>query len=388
MQTSDGVPIAVSDWLPDGPVDVFLLHGLCLTRHSWQGVVRRLRQPGIRVVYYDHRGHGSSGRAAPATYSPGQLAQDLAEIVTTLRISGPLTMAGHSMGGMAALSYLARAATEKLVRPCGLVLVATAAAGLTDHGIARVLALPGIDTLLDVIDHVPHTLREQVMRSLARPLHDAMDDIEIARVVWIRITQARAHTTRPTGTGWKYHIDPAGSSTSMPGYLEAYVDRMAAAAKRLHHVSLECRPAIEVVRSYGAFAGACLYVDPPYLGSTRTDGGNGYRVDMRDLDAHAELLDELLACRASVVLSGYASDLYDHTLAEWSRIEIPTGTAQGGTYQTRTEVIWSNRPIGEQPALFDVIQQLSGGSPETAFKPRTDAVTYRSPTTCTEEEIR
>ena len=121
----------------------------------------------------------------------------------------------------------------------------------------------------------------------------------------------------------------------------------------------------------------------------RTDGGNGYRVDMRDLDAHAELLDELLACRASVVLSGYASDLYDHTLAEWSRIEIPTGTAQGGTYQTRTEVIWSNRPIGEQPALFDVIQrQLSGGSPETAFKPRTEAVTYRSPTTCTEEEIR
>ena len=104
VQTSDGVPIAVSDWLPDGPVDhtVFLLHGLCLTRHSWQGVVRRLRRPGIRVVYYDHRGHGSSGRAAPATYSPGQLAQDLAEIVTALRISGPLTMAGHSMGGMAA----------------------------------------------------------------------------------------------------------------------------------------------------------------------------------------------------------------------------------------------------------------------------------------------
>ena len=38
--------------------------------------------------------------------------QDLAEIVTALRISGPLTMAGHSMGGMAALSYLARAATD------------------------------------------------------------------------------------------------------------------------------------------------------------------------------------------------------------------------------------------------------------------------------------
>lgn len=201
VQTSDGVAIAVSDWLPDGPVDhtVFLLHGLCLTRHSWQGVVRRLRRPGIRVVYYDHRGHGSSGRAAPATYSPGRLAQDLAEIVTALRISGPLTIAGHSMGGIAALSYLARAATEQPVRPCGLVLVATAAAGLTDHGVGRVLALPGIDTLLDVIDHIPHTLCEHVMRGLARPLCDVVTG---DRKVAAALAQAFRATPAATALGF------------------------------------------------------------------------------------------------------------------------------------------------------------------------------------------
>lgn len=201
VQTSDGVAIAVSDWLPAGPVDhtVFLLHGLCLTRHSWQGVVRRLRRPGIRVVYYDHRGHGSSGRAAPATYSPGRLAQDLAEIVTALRISGPLTIAGHSMGGIAALSYLARAATEQPVRPCGLVLVATAAAGLTDHGVGRVLALPGIDTLLDVIDHIPHTLCEHVMRGLARPLCEVVTG---DRKVAAALAQAFRATPAATALGF------------------------------------------------------------------------------------------------------------------------------------------------------------------------------------------
>lgn len=211
------------------------------------------------------------------------------------------------------------------------------------------------DALARVCALTPHSRAEYLQ---ARDANiddlDGLDDIEVARLVWIRITQARAHTTRPSGTGWKYHIDPAGSGTSMPGYLNAYVERMAAAARRLHHVSLECRPANEIVRAYGAFAGACLYVDPPYLGSARTDGGNGYRIDMRSADDHNQLLDALLACRAAVLVSGYASDLYDTALHGWSRIEIATGTAQGGKYQARTEVLWSNRPIGDQPALFDI----------------------------------
>lgn len=165
--------------------------------------------------------------------------------------------------------------------------------------------------------------------------------------MWVQIAQGRTGTLRKTG--WRYYIDPAGTNASMPDYLDAYVDRMAAAAERLHRVSLECRPGLEVVRQYGAFATACLYVDPPYLGSTRA---RNYRIEMGSEVEHRQLLDALLEAHAAVVLSGYANDLYDDALASWDRVEIAAATGQGGTHQARTEVIWSNRPIGAL-SLFD-----------------------------------
>lgn len=134
---------------------------------------------------------------------------------------------------------------------------------------------------------------------------------------------------------------------------DSYVERMTVAAERLHRVSLECRPALDIIDKYGAAHQVCLYVDPPYLGSTRTT--SGYRTDMRDAVSHTALIDALLRARAAVVLSGYASDLYDAALGSWFRVEIPTITGQGGTKQARTEVIWSNRPIG-QFHLFDQVE--------------------------------
>lgn len=182
------------------------------------------------------------------------------------------------------------------------------------------------------------------------------DDVERARLIWVQIAAGRGGTLLRS-TGWRYYVNPGGNSTGMPGYLAAYVDRMAAAAERLQHVSLECRPALELVEKYGAHPQCCLYVDPPYLGSTRSapGGGNGYRVDMPEHADHVELLWALMGCRASVVLSAYPSDLYEDALRAWHRLEIPHSTGQGnGKNQARTEVLWSNRPIAAQRSLFEV----------------------------------
>lgn len=177
---------------------------------------------------------------------------------------------------------------------------------------------------------------------------EELDDLERARRTWVRISQGRSGTLRKTG--WRYYIDPAGSTRSMPGYLSAYVERMAAAARRLQKVSLECRPGVEIIELYGAFDSACLYVDPPYLGSTRA---KNYRIEMASEASHIEMLDALLGARSGVVLSGYASDLYDSALARWDRLELTSGTGQGGSYAVRTEVLWSNRPIAQR-TLFEV----------------------------------
>lgn len=176
-----------------------------------------------------------------------------------------------------------------------------------------------------------------------------LPDLERARLVWVRLTQGRGSQMRAQ-TGWRHYIDRAGSSIGMPGYLRAYVDRIAPCAERLQHVSLESRPALDLITSYGRSSSACLYVDPPYVGSARGGGYRSrYRVDMPDEASHRALLDALLACRASVVLSGYPSQLYDTALAGWDRIEIPTTTAQGGSSQARTEVLWSNRQTERPP---------------------------------------
>lgn len=180
---------------------------------------------------------------------------------------------------------------------------------------------------------------------------DTPDDLETARRVWTRLSQGRAG--RFTRTGWRHYVDPGGNSTAFPGYLDGYVDRMAAAAARLHHVTLECRPALEIIDRYGRHEGVLLYVDPPYLGSTRRQD-RSYRHEMLTEVEHCDLAAALRRCKSSVVVSGYASELYDNDLyAGWSRSTFETGTGQGSDgWSNRTEVLWSNR-ANEDHHLFD-----------------------------------
>lgn len=180
-----------------------------------------------------------------------------------------------------------------------------------------------------------------------------LDEVEQARRVWVQLTQGRAGVR--ARTGWRHYQDPGGSSASMPGYLAGYLARIHPAAARLARVSLECRPALDVIADYGHHTKVLLYVDPPYLATTRTKPSpgrhNGYLHDMPAETDHTRLLDALQACRAQVVVSGYPSALYDTRLSGWDRVEIPTSTGQGGVWSARTEVLWCNRPPARAHAL-------------------------------------
>lgn len=215
--------------------------------------------------------------------------------------------------------------TRELARVCAL----------TPHARAEYLACQDVDQ--DPADGTP------------------AGDLETARRVWVRISQGRGGTQKRTG--WRSHMAPHGSSIGMPGYLQAYVGRMAPAAERLARVSLEDRPALELIELYGQHDGVVLYVDPPYLGSTRT--GTNYLVDMPSPAQHRALLEALLQVRAAVVLSGYASPLYDEYLGGWdsrSWRSIANGGQLGDRHAERTEVLWCNRTLPDlqvQPGLWE-----------------------------------
>lgn len=170
VRTPDGVELAVRDFGPQSADHtVVLLHGLCVSDAVWRRQIPYLLSTCdevVRVVSYDHRGHGRSSDAPKGTYQIDQLASDLAEVLAALEIGGRLTLVGHSMGGMTALAYLARPTSQRPLDPQGLVLIATAAGRLTRQGLGRMLAVPGADALLGLARRLPRS----ALGSLARPV--------------------------------------------------------------------------------------------------------------------------------------------------------------------------------------------------------------------------
>lgn len=111
-----------------------------------------------------------------------------------------------------------------------------------------------------------------------------------------------------------------------------------ATVERLRGVVIENRPALDLIARHDDPA-ALFYVDPPYLPETR-ERACRYTHEL-DWRGHLELLDALRGVKGRVVLSGYASVLYDDALTSWRRIELKA-RADGGV--ERVEVLWLNFP--------------------------------------------
>ena len=133
-----------------------------------------------------------------------------------------------------------------------------------------------------------------------------------------------------------------------------YPPVLAEAVERLRGVTIENRPAVDVIATYDDQT-ALFYVDPPYPLSTRgTDAW--YAHEMTD-DDHRTLAAALHACAGMVVVSGYACELYDRELfADWTRIERST---HGDGARDRTEVLWIKpNTVLRQPALLKFQEEL------------------------------
>ncbi len=82
-----------------------------------------------------------------------------------------------------------------------------------------------------------------------------------------------------------------------------------------------------------------VYADPPYLLATR-GGRKYYKAEMTDAD-HCRLIEIIKKIPANVMISGYASRLYDDALAGWERITFQSWTR---AHTPRQEIIWMNYP--------------------------------------------
>lgn len=190
------------------------------------------------------------------------------------------------------------------------------------------------EDLMRVCTFTPHSRAEL---DLCRQPMSGLSDLEIARRVWSQLAQGRSG--RRTRTGWRFHVN-GDTNVGMDTYLRGYVGRMPATADRIASVQLECMPALDIIDLYGREPTTLLYVDPPYLSTTRRS--LQYVHELHTEAEHVELAEALNSTAAAVVLSGYRSPLYDRIYSDWETVEIPASTQQSGRDARRTEVLWMN----------------------------------------------
>ena len=130
--TADGTRLALHWQGPrNAALTVVLAHGWTLDSRAWGPVADPLAYgpSGVRVLCYDHRGHGRSDPAPPGTTTIAQLADDLADLLRGA-VEGPVVLAGHSLGGMTIMGLAERHPELVAQRVVGAAFLATSCGNL------------------------------------------------------------------------------------------------------------------------------------------------------------------------------------------------------------------------------------------------------------------
>lgn len=176
VTTDDGVPLAVREVGPaDAPLTVVFAHGFCMCMGAYHFQRARLEEEWgdqVRMVFYDQRGHGQSGRAPIETYTVEQLGRDLEHVLAVMVPRGPVVLVGHSMGGMTVLSHARQFPQHYGTRIVGAALISTAAEGVARSPLGEMLKNPALEAVRFAARYSPklvHRARGSA-RSLISPI--------------------------------------------------------------------------------------------------------------------------------------------------------------------------------------------------------------------------
>jgi pimeloyl-ACP methyl ester carboxylesterase len=197
VTTDDGVPLHVEvEGDEDAPITVVFSHGFTARLAEWE-LQRAAIRDRARLVLWDQRGHGRSGWTRLTRATIDRTGRDLGEVLDATTPSGPVVLAGHSMGGMSILA-LARQRPELFGdRVVGVFLLATSAGGLVETGplgylikVVRWLhLLPLYLRLLEAVAPLLERFRRRggrLARRVIRRLLFGLDDADPESVVLVQ----------------------------------------------------------------------------------------------------------------------------------------------------------------------------------------------------------
>lgn len=178
------------------------------------------------------------------------------------------------------------------------------------------------------------------------------DHLERARAWFVMARQSFAG--KLGWGGWSYTVEVSGAMAATTSKWLSAIEGLEAVHRRLQGVQIEHRDWQRVLDFWNR-PGTLVYVDPPYVWSTR-GGRRGYTHEMTD-SHHEELVAALLTFRGHALVSGYAHPLYAPLeRAGWQRRDIATSAHSAGrtsatglvsrgvvkARMARTETLWMN----------------------------------------------
>jgi pimeloyl-ACP methyl ester carboxylesterase len=132
------------------------VHGYALNLDCWH-FQREYFRGKHRMVFYDQRSHGRSGRGDRQHATIDQLGDDLRVVLEQVVPTGPVVLVGHSMGGMTIMALAERHPDLFEERVAGTALISTTAGGLRTHRVLSRL----------IPDRVGGTIGPRVVAGLA-----------------------------------------------------------------------------------------------------------------------------------------------------------------------------------------------------------------------------
>ena len=199
------------------------------------------------------------------------------------------------------------------------------------------------EELAEAINLSPHC--RQDWQNAWRGNRNGLSELEKARRTYVRFSQSH----NGIGRTWGYEVC---KNTSVP---VNRVKQLKRAAQMLEGVSIDNRPAIELMRAY-AHENVFLYLDPPYVRTARRDLSKGFQHEMTD-EEHLAMLEVAKGHPGPVMISGMESALYDDELVNWRRVDSKprvtyAGAKRGNKCPERVEVVWLNYVPPTQQSLF------------------------------------
>lgn len=174
----------------------------------------------------------------------------------------------------------------------------------------------------------------EIFKSAVTCVDTVQNEIELARMMIV--IQRMSHGG--LGKQWSYCVDAhAGGYSASVRKFHAGIERLPKVQERMRKVQVENLCYRDLLPRYDR-PNTLFYLDPPYVPTTRVNGG--YEHDMSLAD-HEQLINLLLTLKGMCVLSGYRSPVYyPLEIAGWKVIEIETFASTSLARSTRTECLW------------------------------------------------